>query len=58
MFVVEMSAGALSGSQALQADALDFFADAATYGISLAVIGIGVARARLGGARQGPEPHR
>ena len=39
MFVVEMSAGALSGSQALQADALDFFADAATYGISLAVIG-------------------
>jgi Co/Zn/Cd efflux system component len=39
MFVVEMSAGALAGSQALQADALDFFADAATYGISLAVIG-------------------
>ena len=34
-----MSAGALAGSQALQADALDFFADAATYGISLAVIG-------------------
>jgi Co/Zn/Cd efflux system component len=39
MFVVEMSAGALAGSRALQADALDFFADAATYGISLAVIG-------------------
>jgi Co/Zn/Cd efflux system component len=39
MFLVEMSAGALAGSQALQADALDFFADAATYGISLAVIG-------------------
>ncbi|MPZ58277.1 MAG: cation transporter [Rhizobiales bacterium] len=39
MFLVEMSAGALAGSQALQADALDFFGDAATYGISLAVIG-------------------
>jgi cation diffusion facilitator family transporter len=39
MFFVEMAAGALAGSQALQADALDFFADAATYGISLAVIG-------------------
>src|SRR5580765_7185178 len=39
MFLVEMGAGALAGSQALQADALDFAADAATYGISLAVIG-------------------
>jgi len=39
MFLVEMAAGALAGSQALQADALDFAADAATYGISLAVIG-------------------
>jgi cation diffusion facilitator family transporter len=39
MFAVEMAAGALAGSRALQADALDFFGDAATYGISLAVIG-------------------
>ena len=39
MFIVEMTAGQLSGSQALQADALDFLADALTYGISLAVIG-------------------
>lgn len=39
MFFVEMSAGRLAGSQALQADALDFFGDALTYGISLAVIG-------------------
>lgn len=39
MFLVEMTAGHLSGSQALKADALDFFADAMTYGISLAVIG-------------------
>ncbi len=39
MFAVEMIAGQLARSQALQADALDFFADAMTYGISLAVIG-------------------
>src|SRR5262245_58340283 len=42
MFLVEMSAGALAGSQALQADALDFLADAVTYGISLAVIGAAI----------------
>ena len=34
-----MAAGALAGSQALQADALDFAGDAATYGLSLYVIG-------------------
>ena len=39
MFLVEMGAGQLAGSQALKADALDFFGDAVTYGISLAVIG-------------------
>jgi Co/Zn/Cd efflux system component len=39
MFVMEVIAGQLAGSQALQADALDFLADTATYGISLAVIG-------------------
>lgn len=39
MFVVEMTAGTMAESQALKADALDFFADAMTYGISLAVIG-------------------
>jgi Co/Zn/Cd efflux system component len=39
MFLLEMAAGAVAGSQALQADALDFLADATTYGISLAVIG-------------------
>jgi cation diffusion facilitator family transporter len=42
MFLVEMGAGALAGSQALQADALDFLGDAATYGISLAVIGASI----------------
>jgi len=40
MFIVEMTAGALAGSQALQADALDFLGDTATYGISLLVIGM------------------
>jgi Co/Zn/Cd efflux system component len=40
MFVVEMSAGKLAGSQALQADALDFLGDSLTYGLSLAVIGM------------------
>jgi Co/Zn/Cd efflux system component len=34
-----MAAGALAGSRALQADALDFLGDALTYGMSLAVIG-------------------
>jgi len=42
MFMVEMIAGAIAGSNALQADALDFLADSATYGISLAVIGASV----------------
>lgn len=39
MFVVEMTAGRVAASQALMADAMDFFADALTYGLSLAVIG-------------------
>ena len=39
MFAVEMVTGALSGSQALQADALDFAGDTATYALSLWVIG-------------------
>ena len=39
MFGVEVVAGALSGSMALQADALDFAADAATYGLTLYMIG-------------------
>jgi Co/Zn/Cd efflux system component len=39
MFVGEMLAGQLAGSQALKADALDFLADTVTYGLSLAVIG-------------------
>lgn len=42
MFLVEMGAGHMAGSQALKADALDFAGDALTYGISLAVIGASV----------------
>lgn len=42
MFLVEMLGGALAGSQALQADALDFLGDFLTYGMSLAVIGAAV----------------
>ncbi len=40
MFLVEMGAGVVAGSQALKADALDFLGDTATYAISLAVIGM------------------
>ncbi len=43
MFITEISAGIASGSQALLADALDFLGDTATYGISLAVIGMPLA---------------
>lgn len=39
MFLVEVFAGFLGGSQALKADALDFAGDTATYALSLAVIG-------------------
>jgi Co/Zn/Cd efflux system component len=39
MFITEVVAGNLAGSQALKADALDFLADTVTYGLSLAVIG-------------------
>jgi Co/Zn/Cd efflux system component len=54
MFAVEITAGALAGSQALRADALDFFADAATYGASLWVIGRPLAtRARVAMAKGG-----
>ncbi len=39
MFLTEIIAGQLAGSQALKADALDFLGDTVTYGLSLAVIG-------------------
>ena len=43
MFVVEITGGALAGSQALKADALDFLGDSLTYGLSLAVLGMPLA---------------
>ncbi len=44
MFLTEMIAGQLAGSQALKADALDFLADTVTYGLSLIVIGASLRR--------------
>jgi len=44
MFFVEIIAGGVIQSQALQADSLDFLADTVTYGLSLYVIGM---RARV-----------
>ncbi|MEP2262946.1 MAG: cation transporter, partial [Paracoccaceae bacterium] len=47
MFVVEIVAGIAADSRALQADALDFFGDAANYAISLGVAGMALSwRAR------------
>ena len=40
MFAVEIVAGQMSGSRALQADALDFLGDSLTYALSLYVIGM------------------
>jgi len=39
-FLAEFLAGVAAGSAALQADALDFFGDAANYAISLGVVGL------------------
>jgi Co/Zn/Cd efflux system component len=50
MFLVEIVAGLAAGSVSLQADALDFLADAGNYGISLFVVGMALqyrARAAL-----------
>jgi len=47
MFVIEVVAGSLAGSQALKADALDFLGDSLTYGLSLAVLGMPLARRAL-----------
>jgi Co/Zn/Cd efflux system component len=49
MFVIELAAGVWGKSVALQADALDFLGDAATYAITLMVLGLGI-RWRAGAA--------
>ncbi len=47
MFAVEIASGLKGGSVSLLADSLDFLGDAANYGISLFVLGMGLAvRAR------------
>jgi Co/Zn/Cd efflux system component len=43
MFMVEVGAGVTSGSVSLLADAIDFFADAGNYGVTLAVLSLGAA---------------
>ncbi len=43
MFAVEIGAGVRAGSVSLLADAIDFFGDAANYGLTLAVLGMGLA---------------
>jgi Co/Zn/Cd efflux system component len=53
-FVAEIAAGAAAGSAALQADALDFFGDAANYAISLSVAAMALRwRARAAVAKGG-----
>jgi Co/Zn/Cd efflux system component len=42
MFFIEVLSGLRSGSVSLLADSLDFLGDAANYGISLAVLGLGL----------------
>src|SRR3954452_13498014 len=49
MFLIEIVAGLAAGSASLQADALDFLADTANYGISLFVVGMAL-RYRAGAA--------
>jgi Co/Zn/Cd efflux system component len=49
MIFVEMSAGAVSGSQALKADALEFFADGLTYALSFWAL-VKTANVRTGAA--------
>src|SRR5208282_1889677 len=53
-FVTEIVAGVAAGSAALQADALDFFGDAANFAISLGVAGMALTwRARAAAAKGG-----
>ena len=53
MFLVEMFAGQLAGSQSLKADALDFFADGVTYALSFWAIGRPVATRSLAAVLKG-----
>ena len=57
-FLAEIVAGVAAGSSALQADALDFFGDAANYAISLGVAGMALGGARPRRAAQGRHADR
>jgi Co/Zn/Cd efflux system component len=53
-FLGEIVAGVAAGSNALQADALDFFGDAVNYAVSLGVAGMALHwRARAAAAKGG-----
>ena len=47
MFMVEVAGSVQSGSVSLLADAIDFFGDAANYGLSLAVLSMPAASTKL-----------
>ena len=53
MFVIEIGAGFRSGSVSLLADAIDFFGDAANYGVTLAVLSMGLAWRALAAVLKG-----
>lgn len=54
MFAVEIAAGLRSGSVSLLADAIDFLGDAANYGVTLAVLSLGLVwRARAAALKAG-----
>ncbi|MES3001430.1 MAG: cation transporter [Pseudomonadota bacterium] len=42
MFIIEIASGVKAGSVSLLADAIDFFGDAANYGLTIAVLSMGV----------------
>lgn len=53
MFLVEIVAGVAADSSSLQADALDFFGDAANYGVSLFVLGMSLHRRAMASVLKG-----
>jgi Co/Zn/Cd efflux system component len=53
MFAVEVSSGLRGGSASLLADSLDFLGDAANYGISLFVLGMGLSTRALASRLKG-----
>ncbi len=53
MFLVEIVAGLVAGSSALQADALDFLGDAVNYAISLFVLGMTLRRRAMASVVKG-----